>query len=168
MIIPVNDKHPQLGENCYVAPNATLVGDFICGDYCSFWFNAVVRADVNKIRMGHHSNIQDGAVIHCTYQKTETLIGNYVSIAHNAVVHGCTLEDEVMVGINAVVLDKAVVPFGTLIAAGAVVLEGAKLEPNAVYAGTPARKIKDISEVNQEMMQRIANNYTMYASWFQE
>lgn len=168
MMIPVNDKHPQIGENCFVAPNATLVGDFRCGDFCSFWFNAVVRADVNSISMGHHSNIQDGAVIHCTYQQTETRIGNYVSIAHNAVVHGCTLEDEVMVGINAVVLDKALVSSGTLIAAGAVVLEGAKLEPNSVYAGTPAKKIKDISEVNQEMMQRIANNYTMYASWFQK
>lgn len=167
LILPVEGRHPQWGENCFVAPNCTVVGDVVMGNECSVWFNAVVRGDVNAIRMGNKVNVQDGAVIHCTYKRSQTLIGNNVSIGHNAVVHGCTVHDNVLIGMGSVVMDKAVVHSNTIIAAGAVVLEGTVCEGGAVYAGVPAKKVKDISpeKVEGEIL-RIANNYVGYAAWF--
>ncbi|MBI3512418.1 MAG: gamma carbonic anhydrase family protein [Bacteroidetes bacterium] len=167
LILPVKGISPKFGNDCFIAENATLVGDVVCGDQCSFWFNAVVRGDVNSIRMGNKVNVQDGAVIHCTYEKTKVNIGNHVSIGHNALVHGCTLEDNVLVGMGAIVMDNAHVGSNTIIGAGAVVTEGMKCEANAVYAGVPAKKIKDISpELQKGEVDRIANNYVLYSSWF--
>jgi carbonic anhydrase/acetyltransferase-like protein (isoleucine patch superfamily) len=167
LILPVHDVLPQFGENCFLAPNATIVGDVVMGNDGSIWFNAVVRGDVNKIRMGNKVNVQDGAVIHCTYQKTETNIGHQVSIGHNAIVHGCTVEDNVLIGMGAIVMDNAVIGHHSIIAAGAVVLENSKVEPYSVYAGIPAKKVKDIShELIHGEIERIANNYLMYAGWF--
>jgi len=169
VILPVEDKHPKFGNNTFIAPNSTIVGDVIMGDDCSVWFNAVIRGDVNFIRIGNKVNIQDGACIHCTFQRCGTTIGNNVSIGHNAIVHGCTLHDNVLVGMGAIVMDKAVVHSNTIIAAGAVVLENTICEAGSIYAGVPAKKIKDIP---QEMISgeigRIANNYVKYADWFRE
>lgn len=166
-IIPVRDKTPQLGPNCFVAPNATLIGDIEMGEDCSIWFNAVVRGDVNFIKMGNKVNIQDGACIHCTFEKCGTTIGNSVSIGHHAIVHGCTLHDHVLVGMGAIVMDKAVVHSNTIIAAGAVVLENTICEPNSIYAGVPAKKVKSISpELTEGEINRIANNYVRYAAWY--
>jgi carbonic anhydrase/acetyltransferase-like protein (isoleucine patch superfamily) len=165
-LISVRGYTPKFGEHCFIAPNATLIGQVSMEDYCSVWFQAVVRGDVNAISIGHHTNIQDGAVIHCTYEKAATHIGNYVTIGHRAIVHGCTLEDKVMVGMGAIVMDHAVVKSGAMIAAGAVVLENTVVEANSIYAGVPAKKVKDISESNRAMMERIANNYVRYADWF--
>lgn len=168
LILPVEEVFPQWGEDCFIAPNATIVGDVVMGDQCSIWFNAVVRGDVNSIRMGHKVNVQDGAVIHCTYKRTQTLIGNSVSIGHNAIVHGCTLHDNVLIGMGAIVMDNAVVHSHTIIAAGAVVLEGTICEEGAVYAGVPAKKVKEISKEKVEgEIKRIANNYVGYAKWFE-
>ncbi|HSU51272.1 MAG TPA: gamma carbonic anhydrase family protein [Segetibacter sp.] len=169
LILPVNDKNPTLGQSCFVAPNATIVGDVVMGNDCSIWFNAVVRGDVNYIRMGNKVNVQDGAVIHCTYQKNATNIGNNVSIGHNAIVHGCTVHDNVLIGMGAIVMDRCVVNSNSIIAAGAVVLEGTVVEEGSIYAGVPAKKVKDISadKISGEI-DRIANNYTKYASWFNE
>ncbi|RYY95798.1 MAG: gamma carbonic anhydrase family protein [Chitinophagaceae bacterium] len=167
LILPVEDKHPSWGNDCFIAPNATIVGDVIMGDGCSVWFNAVLRGDVNSIRMGNGVNVQDGAVIHCTYQKTTTVIGNGVSIGHNAIVHGCTVHDGVLIGMGAIVMDRAVVHSGTIIAAGAVVLEGTVCEGGSIYAGVPARKVKEVSpELLTGEIQRIAQNYLGYARWF--
>jgi carbonic anhydrase/acetyltransferase-like protein (isoleucine patch superfamily) len=169
VILPVKGIAPQMGKDCFVAPNATIVGDVIMGNECSVWFNAVVRGDVNSIRMGNKVNVQDGAVIHCTYEKTKTIIGNNVSIGHNAIVHGCTVEDNVLIGMGAIVMDNAHIGSNTIIAAGAVVLENTKVEAGAIYAGVPAKKVKNIDEklINGEI-NRIANNYLMYSSWFKE
>ena len=167
LIIPVRDKTPQLGPNCFVAPNATLIGDIEMGEDCSIWFNAVVRGDVNFIKMGNKVNIQDGACIHCTFEKCGTTIGNSVSIGHHAIVHGCTLHDHVLVGMGAIVMDKAVVHSNTIIAAGAVVLENTICEPYSIYAGVPAKKVKSISpELTEGEINRIANNYVRYAAWY--
>lgn len=167
VILPVKGIHPELGNDCFIAPNATIVGDVIMGDNCSVWFNAVVRGDVNSIRIGNKVNIQDGAVIHCTYEKTKTIIGDNVSIGHNAIVHGCTVEDNVLIGMGAIIMDNARIGSNTIIAAGAVVLEGTKVEPGTIYAGVPAKKVKDISmELVNGEINRIANNYIMYAGWF--
>jgi len=150
-----------------VAPNATLIGDIEMGEDCSIWFNAVVRGDVNFIKMGNKVNIQDGACIHCTFEKCGTTIGNSVSIGHHAIVHGCTLHDHVLVGMGAIVMDKAVVHSNTIIAAGAVVLENTICEPNSIYAGVPAKKVKSISpELTEGEINRIANNYVRYAAWY--
>jgi gamma-carbonic anhydrase len=165
----VRGKTPEFGSNCYISETAVIVGDVICGDDCSFWFNAVVRGDVHYIRMGNQVNVQDGAVIHCTYQKAPTQIGNNVSIGHNALVHGCTVEDNVLIGMGAIVMDGCVVGSNSIIAAGAVLLENTKVEPGSVYAGVPAKKVKTISqELVSGEIDRIANNYVMYASWFKE
>lgn len=166
-IFPVEDKFPTWGDACFIAPNATVVGDVVMGDECSVWFGAVVRGDVNSIRLGNKVNVQDGAVIHCTFQRSKTTIGNNVSIGHNAVVHGCTVHDNVLIGMGSIVMDNAVVHSNTIIAAGAVVLEGTVCEGGAVYAGVPAKKVKDISpeKVSGEI-NRIANNYVKYAAWF--
>ena len=169
LILPVNDKMPEIGPDCFVAPNATIVGDVIMGESCSIWFNAVIRGDVHYIRMGNKVNVQDGAVIHCTYQKNPTNIGNNVSIGHNAIVHGCTVHDNVLIGMGAILMDRCVIHSNTIIAAGAVMLEGTIAEPESIYAGVPAKKVKDISEdkISGEI-DRIANNYTRYASWFSD
>ncbi|MEN2282636.1 gamma carbonic anhydrase family protein [Algoriphagus sp. SE2] len=166
LIIPVNSKAPKFGQNCWLAPNSTLVGDVELGDNCTVWFNAVIRGDVHFIRIGDDSNIQDGAIIHCTYQKFPTIIGKKVSIAHNAIVHGCTIEDRVLVGMGAIVMDGALVKSGAVIAAGAVVLAGTVVEANSIYAGIPAKKVKDTSEDLQQIIDRTAKNYPMYAKWY--
>jgi carbonic anhydrase/acetyltransferase-like protein (isoleucine patch superfamily) len=168
-ILTVLDKTPQFGSNCFIAPNATIVGDVVMGDEGSVWFNAVIRGDVNSIVMGNKVNVQDGAVIHCTYQKSATIIGNNVSIGHNALVHGCTIEDNVLIGMGAIVMDRCLVHSNSIVAAGAVVLEGTIVEAGSIYAGVPAKKVKDISEekISGEI-DRIANNYVKYASWFED
>ena len=167
LLLPLNGHTPQLGTDCYCAPNATLVGDVVCGDACSFWFQSVVRGDVNAIRMGDRVNVQDGAVIHCTYQKTQTIIGNDVSIGHRAIVHGCTIHDEVLIGMGAIVMDRTVVESKVLVAAGAVVTEGKVLESGFLYAGIPARKIKPLTEeLIAGEIRRIAGNYVKYAGWY--
>jgi carbonic anhydrase/acetyltransferase-like protein (isoleucine patch superfamily) len=169
IILPVNNVYPQFGEHCFIAPNATVVGDVVVGNECSIWFNAVVRGDVNSIRMGNKVNVQDGAVIHCTFQRTKAIIGNHVSIGHNAIVHGCTIEDDVLIGMGAIVMDNAVVKSNTIIAAGAVVLEGFICESGSIYAGIPAKKVKDISkELISGEIHRIAANYVKYAGWFRD
>ncbi len=169
LIKPVKGISPQFGENCYVAENATIVGDVIMGHDCSVWFQAVVRGDVNSIRIGNQVNIQDGAIIHCTYQKAATTIGNRVSIGHRAIVHGCTIHDDVLIGMGAIVMDGAVVESGSLIAAGAVVLENTVVEAGSVYAGVPAKKVKSIDKkLFEGEIRRIADNYVMYSSWLKE
>lgn len=169
VILPVEDKYPQFGSNCFIAPNATIIGDVILGDDSSIWFNAVVRGDVNFIRIGNKVNVQDGAVLHCTYQRCGTTIGNNVSIGHNAIVHGCTIQDNVLIGMGAIIMDKAVVESNTIIAAGSVVLEETVCKAGSIYAGVPARKVKDIPEemVSGEIG-RIAENYISYADWFRD
>lgn len=167
LLIPVLGKQPVFGSGCFFAPNATVVGDVVMGDECSIWFNAVVRGDVNSIKMGNRVNVQDGAVIHCTYQKNATIIGNNVSIGHNAIVHGCTVHDNVLIGMGAIVMDRCIVHSNAIVAAGAVVLEGTIVEAGSIYAGVPAKKVKDVSEgLIEGEINRIASNYVKYASWF--
>jgi len=167
LILPVNGILPEMGKDCFIAANATIVGDVIMGDQCSVWFNAVIRGDVNSIRIGNRVNIQDGAVIHCTYQKTTAMIGNNVSIGHNAIVHGCVIDDNVLVGMGAIVMDNVKVGSNSIIAAGAVVLENTIIEAGSIYAGVPAKKMKDISqELISGEINRIAENYLMYSGWF--
>jgi carbonic anhydrase/acetyltransferase-like protein (isoleucine patch superfamily) len=166
-ILPVKGVSPQIPESCFIAPNATVVGDVVMGADCSIWFSAVVRGDVNSILMGDKVNVQDGACIHCTYQKTKTIIGNNVSIGHNAIVHGCTVADNVLIGMGAIVMDRVVIGANTIIAAGAVVLEGTEVPSGCIFAGVPSKKVKDISpELLKGKVERIANNYLMYSSWF--
>ena len=166
LILPVKDKAPQWGADCFIAENATIVGDVVMGDNCSVWFNAVIRGDVNAIKIGNNSNIQDGAVIHCTYNGAATTVGNYVSIGHNAIVHGCTLQDHTLVGMGAIVMDNAVVEEYVIIAAGAVVLEKTICESGFLYAGTPAKKIKPLTDDQRALLDRLPNNYIMYSGWF--
>ena len=166
LIMEVNGKSPQMGKECWLAPNATLVGDVIMGDNCTVWFNAVIRGDVHEIRIGNDTNSQDGAVIHCTYKKAGTYIGNRVSIAHNAIVHGCTIHDDVLIGMGAVVMDGAIVHSGAVIAAGAIVLANTVVEANSIYAGMPAKKVKDTGPEMLEVIERTAKNYPMYSKWF--
>jgi carbonic anhydrase/acetyltransferase-like protein (isoleucine patch superfamily) len=169
IILPVKGISPSFGNNCFIAPNATIVGDVVMGDNCSIWFNAVLRGDVNSIRMGNKVNVQDGAVIHCTYEKAATVIGNNVSIGHNAIVHGCVIDDNVLVGMGAIVMDNCRVGSNSIIAAGAVVLENSNIEPGSIYAGVPATKLKEISqEMISGEIHRIADNYVMYSGWFKE
>lgn len=168
LILPVRGIEPKFGEHCFIADNATVVGEVIMGKNCSVWFNAVVRGDVHSITIGDNSNIQDGAVIHCTYKKAKVVIGNNVSIAHNAVVHGCTIEDNVLIGMGAIVMDNAVVKSGSIIAAGAVVLANTIVESGHIYAGTPAKKVKPVGEELQGVFATTANNYIKYAKWFTE
>ena len=166
LIIPVRGIEPKFGENCFLAENATVVGEVVMGNHCSVWFNAVVRGDVHSITIGDNSNIQDGAVIHCTYKKAKVVIGQNVSIAHNAVVHGCSIEDDVLIGMGAIVMDNAVVKSGSIVAAGAVVLANTVVEPGFIYAGTPAKKVKPVGDELSEVFSRTANNYIKYARWF--
>ena len=169
VILPVEDKYPQFGNNCFIAPNATIVGNVSMGDDCSIWFNSVIRGDVNFVKMGNKVNVQDGACIHCTYQKYGTTIGNSVSIGHHAIVHGCSIHDNVLIGMGAIVMDNSIVYSNTIIAAGAVILEHTICETGSIYAGVPAKKVKDISqELISGEITRIANNYIKYAGWYRE
>ena len=169
IIKSIQGKSPQIPENCYVAENATIVGDVIMGSECSVWFSAVIRGDVHYIKMGNKVNVQDGAVIHATYQKSPTTIGNNVSIGHNAIVHGCTIHDNVLVGMGSIIMDDCIIESNTIIAAGAVVPKNTRIETGSIYAGVPAKKIKDINEelISGEI-NRIADNYIKYSSWFKE
>lgn len=161
-------KTPIIPESCWMAENATIVGDVKMGENCSIWFNAVIRGDVNTITFGDNVNIQDGAVIHCTYEKTKTQLGNNVSVGHNALVHGCTVADNVLIGMGSIVMDNCVIEENCIIAAGAVLLEGTKVESGSIWAGVPAKKVKDLSpEMFKGEVMRIAKNYRMYASWFE-
>jgi gamma-carbonic anhydrase len=166
LILPVNNVFPIFGENNWQAPNATIVGDVTFGKNCTVWFNAVVRGDVNAIVFGDYCNVQDGAVIHCTYKKTKTIIGSYVSIAHNAIVHGCTLEDNILVGMGAIIMDGAYIESGSIIAAGAIVTQNTRVPAGSIYAGNPAKFLKNVSADAAEVFERTALNYVMYAGWF--
>jgi carbonic anhydrase/acetyltransferase-like protein (isoleucine patch superfamily) len=169
IIKTVNGKSPQIPEDCYVAENATIVGDVKIGDQCSIWFNAVVRGDVNSITIGNKVNIQDGAVIHCTYQKHPTVIGNNVSIGHNAIVHGCTIHDNVLIGMGAIVMDNCIVESNAILAAGSVITQNTIVPSGTIYAGVPARKVKDIDQSDfAGEIERISNNYVMYSGWFKD
>lgn len=169
IIKPVNGKSPQIPDDCYIAENATIVGDVSMGIQCSVWFNAVIRGDVHFIKMGNKVNVQDGAVIHATYLTSPTTIGNNVSIGHNAIVHGCTIHDNVLVGMGSIIMDDCVIESNSIIAAGAVVTKNTRVEAGSIYAGIPAKKVKDISkELISGEIDRIANNYIKYSSWFKE
>ena len=167
LIKSVLGKKPLWGRDCFFADNATLIGDIVIGDFCSIWFNTVVRGDVSKIRIGDNVNIQDGSVIHGTYKKSSTLIGNNVSIGHNAVVHGCTIDDFVLIGMGSILMDNTKISSNTIIAAGSVILENTVVEPNSIYGGTPAKKIKDIDQSkSKKEIERIAKNYFSYSNWY--
>jgi gamma-carbonic anhydrase len=168
IIKQVRGHSPKFGNNCFLADNAVVVGEVVMGENCTVWFNAVVRGDVHSITIGNNTNIQDGAIIHCTYQKAKTVIGSQVSIAHNAIVHGCTVQDNVLIGMGAIIMDDAVIGENSVIAAGAVVLPGTKVEPGSVYAGVPAKRVKETGEEMKAVIQRTAKNYPMYAEWFKE
>lgn len=169
LIRPVRGFTPIFGKDCFFAENATIVGDVVCGDNCSFWFNTVLRGDVNSIRIGNNVNIQDGAVLHTLYQKSVVEIGDNVSVAHNAIIHGAKIHSNVLVGMGAIIMDYAEIGENSIIAAGAVVLSNTKVEPGTIYGGNPAKKIKEISpEQTREMIEKIARNYRMYAGWFME
>jgi len=168
LIRALNGNSPKFGKDCWLAETAVVIGEVTMGDNCSIWYNAVLRGDVHSITIGHNSNIQDNAMIHCTYLKAPTLIGNNVSIGHNAIVHGCTLEDDVLIGMGAIVMDHVVVGTGSIVGAGAVVLENTIIEPYSVYVGNPARKVKDIGEKGKAEIQRIANNYIKYSGWYKD
>ncbi|HHS95685.1 MAG TPA: gamma carbonic anhydrase family protein [Phaeodactylibacter sp.] len=169
IIKTIRQHSPTWGKNCYIAENATIVGEVTMGDHCSVWFQAVIRGDVNSITIGNKVNIQDAAIIHCTYQKAKTTIGDNVSIGHRAIVHGCTIGNNVLVGMGAIVMDHAIVEDNVLIAAGAVALENSHLKTGGIYAGVPAKRVKELSpELFKDQIQRIADNYLMYASWFED
>ena len=166
IIKSLRGQTPQFGKDCFLADNAVVVGEVKMGDNCTVWFNAVVRGDVHSITLGDNTNVQDGAIIHCTYQKAKTVIGSNVSIAHNAIVHGCTVEDNVLIGMGAIVMDDVLIGAGSVIAAGAVVLPGTVVEPGSIYAGIPAKRIKDVGPEMKEVIARTAMNYPMYAKWY--
>jgi carbonic anhydrase/acetyltransferase-like protein (isoleucine patch superfamily) len=166
LILPVKDKSPSWGTDCFIAENCTIVGDVVMGNNCSVWFNAVIRGDVNYIEIGDYTNIQDGAIIHATYLKAATTIGSYVSIGHNALVHGCSLRNYVLIGMGAIVMDHAIVNEFVIIAAGAVVLENTVCEEGYLYAGVPAKKIKPLTDEQKEMLKKLPHNYVMYSNWF--
>ena len=166
LIKEINCNKPEFGEDCYFSENATIIGDVICGDRCSFWFNSVTRGDVHYIKMGNEVNVQDGAVIHCTYQKSPTNIGNQVTIGHNAIVHGCTIKDRVLIGMGAIVLDDCIIESDSIIAAGAVVTIGTQVKTGEIYAGVPARKVKEGEFKNQLL--NLANKYVAYSKWFKD
>ena len=169
IIKKLNGHTPKFGKICFLADNAAIIGDVKMGDDCSIWFGAVLRGDVHSIRIGNKVNIQDNATIHATYKKSPTNIGNNVSIAHNAVIHGCTIKDNVLIGMGAIVLDDAVVESNTIVAAGSVVTKGTVVESGWVYAGTPAKKMKQLGEeLLKGEVERIVNAYSMYASWYED
>ncbi len=166
IIKTLNKKMPKYGEGSWFAENAVLIGDVIMGEECTVWYHAVIRGDVNAIVIGNRVNIQDHAMIHCTYQKAATTIGNNVSIGHRAIIHGCTLKDNTLIGMGAIVMDHAIVEEGSIVAAGAVVVENTVVESGYIYAGVPAKKIKKVGDDTGEMIERIANNYVMYSKWY--
>ncbi|MDZ7741926.1 MAG: gamma carbonic anhydrase family protein [Bacteroidota bacterium] len=167
LIKPVKGIHPVFGKNCWMADNATITGDVVMGDNCSIWFNAVIRGDVHHIRIGNNVNVQDNAVVHCTYKKAPTSIGNNVSIAHSAIVHGCTIHDNVLIGMGAIIMDHAVIESNSVIAAGALISKGTVVKSGSVYAGVPAKKIKEVDrDLAEGEIERIAKSYIMYASWY--
>ena len=169
IIKAVNGKHPQIPQDCFIAENATIVGDVEIGSQCSIWFNAVIRGDVHFIKIGNKVNIQDGAIIHCTYQKHPTIIGNNVSVGHNAIVHGCKVHDNVLIGMGAIIMDNCIIESNAIVAAGAVVTQNTVVESGTIYAGVPAKKVKDINTSDfAGEIERISNNYVMYSSWFKE
>jgi carbonic anhydrase/acetyltransferase-like protein (isoleucine patch superfamily) len=169
LIKTINNKTPSFGKDCYIAENATIIGDLICGDECSFWFNSVVRADVNQIRFGNKVNVQDGAIVHCTYKKSSTSIGNNVSIGHNAIVHGCTIKDNVLIGMGAIIMDDCIINEHVIVAAGALLTQGTITESGYIYAGIPAKKIKTVSQnLIEGEITRIAENYVKYSSWYKD
>jgi gamma-carbonic anhydrase len=167
IIKSVRGFEPLWGADCFIADNATLVGDVKMGNHCTVWFNAVVRGDVSPILMGNYVNIQDGVIVHGTYNRSQTTLGSYVSIAHNAIIHGCTIEDEVLVGMGAIIMDNVVVKSGSIIGAGAIVLQNTVIGEGEVWAGNPAKMIKKSGDLKSEIL-RIANAYPMYASWFKD
>lgn len=166
IIKSVRGLTPKFGNNCFFAENSVVIGEVVMGANCTVWFNAVVRGDVHSITIGNSTNIQDGAIIHCTYQRAKTIIGSNVSIAHNAIVHGCTIEDNVLVGMGAIIMDGAIIGSNSVIAAGAIILPGTIVESGSMWAGNPGRRMKDISDEMREVIQRTAKNYPMYAEWF--
>lgn len=166
LILPVKGVYPTIEKTCFLAENSTIVGDVTIGKHCSVWFNAVIRGDVNFIKIGDNTNIQDGAVIHCTYLKAGTTIGNNVSIGHNALVHGCILQDHVLIGMGAIVMDHAVVEEFCIIAAGAIVLENTRCESGFLYAGVPAKKVKALTNDQITLLKKLPENYKMYSNWF--
>ncbi|MEQ8926029.1 MAG: gamma carbonic anhydrase family protein [Fulvivirga sp.] len=166
LIKSVRGYEPRFGNDCFLADNCTIVGDVTMGDRCTVWFNTVIRGDVHSITIGDDTNIQDGAIIHCTYQKAKTVIGNKVSIAHGAIVHGCTIEDNVLVGMGAIIMDDAVIGKGSVIAAGAIILPGTIVESNSIMAGVPGVKVKETSDKMHEVIERTAKNYPMYSKWY--
>lgn len=167
LILPIRGFTPVIGDNCYLADNCTIVGDVVMGSGCSVWFNAVIRGDVNSIRIGDMVNIQDNAVLHCTYEKTKIFIGNNVSIGHNVIVHGARVEDNVLIGMGAIIMDDSVIGANSIIAAGAVVLENTMVEPGSIYGGVPAKRIKSVNqEQTRQMIEKISNNYLFYAGWY--
>ncbi len=169
LVKSVNGKSPLIPEDCYIAENATIVGEVTLGHSCSVWFSSVIRGDVNSISIGNKVNIQDGAVIHCTYQKHPTVIGNNVSIGHNAIVHGCTIKDNVLIGMGAIVMDNCIVESNSIVAAGAVITQNTVVESGSIWAGVPAKKVKDIDQSDfAGEIERISNNYVMYSGWFKE
>lgn len=169
LIKEVRGIQPIIGKNCFLAENATIVGDVVLGNDCSVWFNSVLRGDVNSIRIGNNVNIQDGAVLHTLYQKSVIEIGDNVTVAHNVVIHGAKIASNVLIGIGAIILDYTEIGENCIIAAGAVVLSNTIIEPNSVWGGNPAKKLKDIEpQQSSEMIQKIAKNYKMYAGWFME
>ena len=166
LIIPIKNNKPKIGASCFLAENATIIGDVEIGDQCSIWFNAVIRGDVNSIRIGNKVNIQDGAVIHCTYQKAQTIIGNNCNIGHNAIVHGCRLQDHVLIGMGAIIMDNAVIESFSIVGAGSVVLENTIVETGFIYAGSPAKKIKAISPEQRKLLEELPDRYIMYSEWY--
>ena len=167
LIKSVRGFTPKLGNGCYIAETAVIIGDVVAGDDCSFWFNVVVRGDVNSIRIGNKVNIQDGSVLHCLFQRSVIEIGNNVSIGHNVVIHGAKIGNNVLIGMGSVILDNAIIGENSIIAAGSVVLTGTLVEPGSIYAGVPAKRVKDVDpEQTAEMINRIADDYIMYAGWF--
>ncbi len=167
LIKELNGKKTQFGKDCFVAETAVIIGDVIFGNQCSIWYNAVIRGDVHYIKIGNKVNIQDGACIHATYKKSPTNIGNNVSIAHHAIVHGCTIKNNVLIGMGAIVMDDCIIESNSIIAAGAVVTKGTRVESGTIYAGTPAKKIKNISaDLLSDEVERIADAYIKYASWY--
>jgi len=169
LIKSVKGKSPVFGKHVYLAENATVIGEVTMGDNCSVWFSAVVRGDVNSIKIGNKVNIQDGAVVHCTYKKAATILGNNVSVGHNALVHGCTIKDNVLIGMGAIVMDGVVVESNSIVAAGAVILEGTHVESGTIYAGVPAKKVKELNEEQTAcLIEGISDNYVLYSSWFKD
>ena len=166
LILPIKNITPKIGASCFLADNATIIGDVEIGDQCSIWFNAVIRGDVNSIRIGNQVNIQDGAVIHCTYQKAKTVIGNRCNIGHNAIIHGCRLQDNVLIGMGAIIMDNAVIESFSIVGAGSVVLENTIVETGFIYAGSPAKKIKAISPEQRKLLEELPDRYIMYSLWY--